>query len=842
MMDSIETILIKTGLFNHLEPSELHAIINRCTSIEFQAGDIIANEGEAGNECYVILYGSLQVFTITPDNKEIVLAKATAGEIIGEQSLLPGSTGKRNASFRAYTDISLLTIAKNDFLKTLSLDHQLKDKLVHLGEAQIRNRLHKQSILFRSLPFGEMSDYLSREEEFADGTIIFNEGDTGDKVYLVVSGKVDIYQTHHVSQQLRVQIEAGGIFGELALLEKKPRTATAVAHGTLKAFSINSAPFLKLYKQSSELRDYMQTLKKIYPMAGVGFATQHLGRFMDMDCLITVCVLSNNRTLVSSRVIGIDIFNMILAGGVSEENTETVVFHDIENNIERELVLSDMHIVGVKSRGHWPELGEVYRLAVDEIPLNPAQKKLFQIDGILNREITTLEYYQDHQIICNCLQIKYGQLRKAIRGGIHDVNGLMQATGAGSVCGGCRIALLSLVSETKWIPVHIDKVIEASDCVRSFRLKPVHNNDLKPAKAGQHLLIQGKIANLWVQRPYTISSAQQETAYREITVKKELNGIFSNWLFNQIPNNATLSITEPQGDFIADFTYKKPIVCLVSGIGVTPALSICRSLLNIETDQKLFIDYSASTQDQFLYRQEFEAASENPRITVKLRATRETRRISCSDIRQLVQNYPDANFFVCGTSGYQKTVKRCLVKNSIPDHRLHFDYFKPVGKQPATQNQSYFYLGLLLLFAFAVQDLFQLKWPWLEAMQKIENYRIGSGIFLALYISGQFILPVKRWQGIFKDTIRHYQLHKLQGALAPLIFYIHTTHLGGYAYLKLLPYVYFANFLLGLFSHERLSNPKYKKIYQFYWLPTHIFLSVVLIGLIVFHAYIALAY
>ena len=376
MIDSIETILIKTGLFNHLEPSEMQAIINRCTSIEFQAGDIIANEGEVGNECYVILYGSVQVFTITPDDKEIVLAKVTAGEIIGEQSLLPGSTGKRNASLRAYTDISLLTITKKDFLKTLVLDHQLKDNLVHLGEAQIRNRLQKQSVLFRSLPFDEMSDHLSHEEEFADGTIIFNEGDTGDKVYLVVSGKVDIYQTQNVSQQLRVQIETGGIFGERALLEKKPRTATAIAHGTLRVFSIDGAPFLRLYKRSPELRDYMHTLKKIYPMAGVGFATQHKGRFMDMDCLITVCVLANDRTLVSSRVIGVDIFNMILAGGDGEENTETVVFHDTENKIERELVLSDMHIVGVKSRGHWPELGDVYRLAVDEIPLNPAQKKI----------------------------------------------------------------------------------------------------------------------------------------------------------------------------------------------------------------------------------------------------------------------------------------------------------------------------------------------------------------------------------------------------------------------------------------------------------------------------------
>lgn len=842
MIDSIEKILINTDLFNNLEPSELQRVINNSTPIEFQAGDIIANEGDDGNECYVILVGDLQIFTIMPDGKEIVLAKASPGEVIGEQSLLSESTGKRNASLRAYTNVSLLSIAKKDFLKTLALDHQLKDKLVHLGDAQIRNRLRKQSVLFRSLPFDEISDQFYREEEFTDGSIIFNEGDTGDKVYLVVSGKTDIYQTQNGGQQLRVQIEPGGIFGELALLGRKPRSATAIAHGTLKVFSIDSAPFLILYKQSSELRNYMQTLKKVYPMRGVGFATQHVGQFMDMECLTTVCILSNGRNLVSSRVIGTDIFNLVVTGEDKEENTETIVFRDNENGVERELLLSGMHIVGVTSRGDWPELGKVYQWVLHKTSLNLAQKELFQFEGLFSRETTALEYYQDHEIICNCLQIKYGVIRKALLGGINDVNSLMQITGCGSVCGSCQVALRTLVGEAKWIPVHIDKVIDISDYVRSFRLKPIYNHNLISAKAGQHLLIQGKIGNLWVQRPYTISSDEQETGYREITVKKESKGIFSKWLFNQNPNETTLSITDPQGNFFANFTNKKPIICLVSGIGVTPALSICRSLIKLETEQKLHIDYSASTQNQFIYRQEFEAASKNTQITVKLRATQETGRISCSDIQLLIQNYPDANFFICGTPGYQKTVKQCLVKNAIPEHRLHFDYFKPVGGQPTTQSQSYFYLGLLFMLALGVQDFFELKWPWLESIQQITNYRIGSGLFLALYITGQFVLPVQRWQRKFQDSVWYYQFHKLQGALAPLVFYLHSTQLGGYAYLKLLTYVYFANFLLGLFNHERMTNPKYKKTYQFYWLPVHVFLSVVLVGLVIFHGYIALAY
>ncbi len=838
----IDKILIKTGHFNNLKPSELKIVINNSTSIDFHSGDIIVNEGEEGKACYVILSGDVQAFTVMPDGKEIVLARAPAGEIVGEQSLLPGSSGKRNASLRAYTDVWLLSIPKQDFLKTLALDYQLKDRLTHLGKKQIRNRLHKQSVLFRSLSFDEVSDQFSRQEVFADGTILFTQGDTGDKVYLIVSGKVDIYQTHNGGQQLRVQIEAGGIFGELALLEEKSRTATAIAHGTLKVFSIDSAPFLKLYKQSTELQKYLQTLKKIYPLRGVGFATQHLGRFMDMDCLTTVCVLSNGRNLVSSRVIGTDIFNLILTDRDKGGKTETIIFRDSKNEIERELILSGTYVIGLTSRGHWSELGKVYQWVLDKTPLTLEQKKSFQLDGILSHKLTVAAPHQDHQIICNCLQISYDQIRQAILGGINNVDGLTQATGAGSVCGSCQGILKNLLGKSKWTSVQIDKIINVSDSIRSIRLKPTFSIDLTPTKAGQHLIIQGKINNLWVQRPYTISSAEQEMGYREITVKKELNGIFSNWIFSQNSSETSLSISNPQGKFIADFTSKRPIICLVSGIGVTPALSILRSMKALESNQKLYIDYSASIQNQFIYRQEFESASEDAQIAVKLRATQETGRITSSEIKQLIQDYPDADFFICGTPGYQKTVKQYLVKNTIPESRLHFDYFKPAGGQPVIQSQNYFYLGLLLLLAFGVQDLFGLIWPWLESVQKVESYRIASGVFLALYIMGQFILPVKRWQGKLQETATYYKLHKLQGALAPLIFYIHSTQLNGYAYLKLLAYVYFANFLLGLFNHERISNPKLKKTYLFYWLPVHVFLSVMLLSIIVFHAYIALAY
>lgn len=69
----------------------------------------------------------------------------------------------------------------------------------------------------------------SKHESYTKGDIIFSEGDVGDCAYLIEDGIVDIYATVNGQEQLINQIGKGDIFGEVALLDHQPRTATARA-------------------------------------------------------------------------------------------------------------------------------------------------------------------------------------------------------------------------------------------------------------------------------------------------------------------------------------------------------------------------------------------------------------------------------------------------------------------------------------------------------------------------------------------------------------------------------------------------------------------------------------
>jgi len=68
------------------------------------------------------------------------------------------------------------------------------------------------------------------EESFEEGTKILSQGDIGDRMYILVEGQVTIPVTEKISgRPLTVQLSAGNIFGELALLMDKPRIADVLA-------------------------------------------------------------------------------------------------------------------------------------------------------------------------------------------------------------------------------------------------------------------------------------------------------------------------------------------------------------------------------------------------------------------------------------------------------------------------------------------------------------------------------------------------------------------------------------------------------------------------------------
>jgi CRP-like cAMP-binding protein len=89
-------------------------------------------------------------------------------------------------------------------------------------------------------------EHASDARPVAAGTTIFNAGDERDYMYAVLEGEVDIAVNGRVVET----VESGGIFGEMALIDKDRRTATAVARTDAKIVAVDERRFLFLIQQT----------------------------------------------------------------------------------------------------------------------------------------------------------------------------------------------------------------------------------------------------------------------------------------------------------------------------------------------------------------------------------------------------------------------------------------------------------------------------------------------------------------------------------------------------------------------------------------------------------------
>jgi len=144
-----EQFLQRLALFSDLEAGELRALAAVAQAVQFPASALIFREGEAGDCAYVVVRGSVQVFAIDRNGDEVVLAQLKELDHVGEQSLLPGRSGRRNASLRAREDTTLLRIPKAEFQKVLTQRHTLKDLLSQTGQQQVRANMIRTASLAR---------------------------------------------------------------------------------------------------------------------------------------------------------------------------------------------------------------------------------------------------------------------------------------------------------------------------------------------------------------------------------------------------------------------------------------------------------------------------------------------------------------------------------------------------------------------------------------------------------------------------------------------------------------------------------------------------------------------
>ncbi len=134
--EQVKQLISGMRLFEALRDKELESIDTWTEVSTVGPGEFVIKESEKGNCLFVVLDGSVEIFTMDDSGEMVVLARHKKGGYFGEQSLLPQSTGKRTAFARANGKAKLIRIPKAYFRLILNRDAELADSLSKAGKDQ----------------------------------------------------------------------------------------------------------------------------------------------------------------------------------------------------------------------------------------------------------------------------------------------------------------------------------------------------------------------------------------------------------------------------------------------------------------------------------------------------------------------------------------------------------------------------------------------------------------------------------------------------------------------------------------------------------------------------------
>jgi putative peptide zinc metalloprotease protein len=137
--DLLVTKLLKQASpFSTLDGERLRRLAARLERLEVSTGETIIRQGEAGEECYVLRSGRVEVLTSGARGDERILATLDPGSLFGEAALL--TDGLRNATVRALKPSTLLVLRRTDLLEVLGEDRQTRERMLELVRMRDRPR------------------------------------------------------------------------------------------------------------------------------------------------------------------------------------------------------------------------------------------------------------------------------------------------------------------------------------------------------------------------------------------------------------------------------------------------------------------------------------------------------------------------------------------------------------------------------------------------------------------------------------------------------------------------------------------------------------------------------
>lgn len=262
---------------------------------------------------------------------------------------------------------------------------------------------------------------------------------------------------------------------------------------------------------------------------------------------------------------------------------------------------------------------------------------------------------------------------------------------------------------TSFFNLTVKKVVrETADAVSLYFDVPASAQEAFTFVQGQHLTLKFNIDGNDVRRAYSICTSPLEGELA-VTVKQVPKGVVSTYINEKVQQGQTIEVMPPLGRFFTPLSKeaRKDYYLFGAGSGITPLMSILKTILEAEPMSRVHLLFSNRNEDSIIYKQELtnlqhkyeeqlvvehilsqpkkEKAGGLSGLFSKGKSswTGKNGRIDDAQVIAFLEENPMrtkvAEYFVCGPTGMIDVTEKALLAVNIDKKHIHIEHFNSIG-------------------------------------------------------------------------------------------------------------------------------------------------------------------